>query len=97
MSELTPELENLNERIAFYVTYPPDEGGLTKEESQERVAELHHIMAEWAKGHVFISNKNVQILDVRLKAAALQLSSFTPKQVDLEETLDQIKETLEWL
>lgn len=97
MSELTPELESLNERIAFFVTYPGDESELSKEEATERVAELHHIMAEWAKGTVFISQRNVQILDVRLRAAALQLSSFTPKKVDLSATLDEVKETLEWL
>lgn len=97
MAELTPELENLNDRIAFFVTYPPDEASLTKEDAQERVAELHHVMAEWAMGHVFISQRNVQILDVRLRAAALQLSSFTPKEVDLAETLEQVKGTLEWL
>ena len=97
MAELTPELENLNDQIAAFVMYPEDEHELTKEEAVQRVSDLHKIMAEWAKGTVFISQRNIQIIDSRLRGAALRVNSLTPREVNLEETLEQVKGTLEWL
>ena len=95
--EITPELEALGDMIASFVMYPEDEHELEEKDALQRVTDLHHIMAEWAKGAVFISEKNVRLLDDRLRGAALRLRSFQTKEVDLEETLEQVKGTLEWL